>query len=72
MKLPAFEDFMQALHEEKFKPKNITFPVNLNKNPKHSEVVEFSRVTAHLTTLNLLEQYHLWLCEQLTILEPLP
>ena len=46
-----FAEFMVAMANGDFESPNDANKVMLRENPKHDEVVEFVRVTAHLTRL---------------------
>jgi hypothetical protein len=66
MKLPDFNEFIQARADGKFDHIKVYGSEGLPANPSHERVVAFARTTAAQTTMLILEQYHLWLAEQLT------
>ena len=63
MKLPSFNEFIQARAAAPIPDYD---PFMLPEIPTPDEVVEFARRTAERATMLVLEQYHLWLSEQLT------
>ena len=69
MKLPPFEEFMDAMADGKFDFEDYAVPVNLPENPHPDQVVEYAKVAGRLAALKVMRQYHAWLCDQPTMPE---